>query len=662
MIPPAQDRPQPPAGPAASGLANNVATAPGDLPIAAVHARFASQREQFRHDNTITPLAPGPDEAVLVEATTGEGMSLSRAAVFYTIDGSMPDAGSISVPMEAATVDWDSFAGFLTRWRAQLPPQPAGTVVRYRIGGWRKDEGRRTKDEGRPINPQSAIRNPQSGGPDIWAHDGQGFWFRVPWPAGISTFAYLAQPRSALLPAWASEAVVYQIFVDRFHPGDPDGKFQPAGQNVKHGGTLPGIRQALPYLADLGVTCLWLTPVCEAPSYHRYDCTDFYKIDPLLGSEADLRDLVQDAHARRIRVVLDFVPSHSSTRHPAFLAAQRDMKAESFSWFTFYEWPNRYRTFLDMVHSMPSFNTEDPGARAYLIGSALHWMRECGVDGYRIDHAIGPGMDFWIALRTATEQVDPESILFGEATDTPDSLRRYRGRLHGVLDFPLAAALRHVFALRDWDVERFAGYLDSYEQYMQIGPGRLSFIDNHDMNRFLFLAGNDTQMLKMAALCQFTLDAIPIIYYGTEIGMSQEYAIEKRELGGDAQARANMPWDQTLWNEDLLAYYRALIRMRREHPVLVSGKRRTLYLDSQAGLLGYVRSGAEGPGLASGDMLVLFNLSHSPCSLDIPLAAGHRALPLLETTPHGVVVRLEGAQTAITLPAKTGVLLRIEGV
>ncbi len=614
MIPPISDRPQIPSGPAAGGLANDVATAPGDLPIAAVQVRFALQREQFRHDNTITPLAPGPDEAVVVEATTGEGMSLSRAAVFYTTDGSVPDAGSVSVPMEVATVDWDSFAGFLTRWRAQLPPQPAGTVVRYRIGGWRKDDQRSN-------NPQSAIRaqlsrkstahcadgtsqpedhehirNPQSDGPDIWAHDGQGFWFRVPWPGGISTFAYLAQPRSALLPAWASEAVIYQIFVDRFRPGDTDGKFQPAGYNVKHGGTLRGIKQALPYLGDLGVTCLWLTPVCEAPSYHRYDCTDFYKIDPMLGSEGDLRDLVQDAHALGIRVVLDFVPSHSSTKHPAFLAAQRDMKAESFSWFTFYEWPNRYRTFLDMVHSMPSFNTEDPGARAYLIGSALHWIRECGVDGYRIDHAIGPGMDFWVALRTATEAAHPESILFGEATDTPDSLRRYRGRLHGVLDFPLARALRHVFALRDWDVERFAGYLNSYERYMQTGPGRLSFIDNHDMNRFLFLAGNDTRMLKLAALCQFTLDATPIIYYGTEIGMSQEHPIERREFGGDAQARADMPWDPALWNEDLLAFYRALIRMRRDHPVLVSGKRRTLYLDPQGGVLGYVRSSVEGSG------------------------------------------------------------------
>ncbi|MFL5735595.1 MAG: alpha-amylase family glycosyl hydrolase, partial [Chloroflexia bacterium] len=601
MGPSATDKPNKPGDPANSGLAGDVATAPGDLPIRDLEARARLRREQFRHDNTITPLAPGPDEPVLLDATTGEEMLLAGAAVFYTTDGSAPDANSQSVPMQIATVKWDVFAGFLTHWQAQLPPQPAGTVVRYRIGGWSRAGAEPGGDK-------------PDGEPNIWAHDGQGFWFRVPWPGGISTFAYRAHAgpdHPPNLPAWAAEAVIYQIFVDRFHPGTAGGSFKPGGYRDIHGGSLPGITQALPYLADLGVTCLWLTPIFESPSFHRYDSTDFYKIDPRAGTDDDLRELVQAAHARDIRIVLDFVPSHGSAKHPAFLAAQRDPKAESSSWFTFYEWPNRYRSFLDVSHSLPSFNTEDPGAREYLIGSATYWMREFGVDGYRIDHTIGPSMDFWVALRKATDAVDPESILFGEATDTPDSLRRYRGRLHGIIDFPLARALRHVFALRDWDVARFAGYLDSYEQYMQSGPGRVSFLDNHDMNRFLFLSGNDINRLKLAALCQFTLEGTPIIYYGTEIGMIHEHAIEGRGFGGDAQVRADMPWNQALWSDDLLAFYRALIRFRREHPVLVSGSRRTVYLDQKGDLFGYVR-GATGSGLASGDLLVLLNLSDGP--------------------------------------------------
>ena len=634
--------PPPPGDPPDQALANDVATAPGDIPVPEVQARLALQGEQFRHDNTITPLAPRPGEPVGVEATAGERLPLAAAAVFYTTDGSAPDVDAPSVPMVPAAVDWVFLAGFLTRWRAELPPQPAGTVVRYRIGGWRQDG-----------------TAPGGGPPDIWAHDGQGFWFRVPWPGGISTFAYRATPEAALLPAWAAEAVIYQIFVDRFHPGTPDGHFAPAGGRTIHGGTLPGIRQALPYLADLGVTCLWFTPIFASPSYHRYDATSFHKLDPRLGTDADLRALVADAHARGIRIVLDFVPSHASNQHPAFQAALRDAHADSFSWFTFYEWPQRYRSFLDRAPALPSFNTDDPGARAYLLDSATYWMREFGVDGYRLDHAIGPGMDFWVALRTATDAVNPEAILFGEATDTPDNLRRYRGRLHGVLDFPLARALRHVFALRDWDVGRFAGYLDAYEQFMQTGPGRFSFLDNHDMNRFLYLAGNDVNRLKLAALCQFTLAATPIIYYGTEIALSHAHAIEARGHGGDAQARADMPWDAAAWHLDVLEFYRALIRFRAAHPLLHHGPRHTIHVDAAAGVFGYVRSPNAGPVLAPGDLLVFFNLSAGSRSLILPAGSGQRLVPLFQTGPAPAGLHQDGPHAALTLPAETGVVLAV---
>lgn len=129
------DKAYPVVGPMNSGLANDVATAPGDLPSADVEARAVLRSTQFRHDNTISPTAPGAGEPVLVEATTGELVPLARAAVFYTTDGSLPNVGASSVLMEPAIVEWDPFAGFLTYWRAELPPQPAGTVVRYPVGG-----------------------------------------------------------------------------------------------------------------------------------------------------------------------------------------------------------------------------------------------------------------------------------------------------------------------------------------------------------------------------------------------------------------------------------------------------------------------------------------------------------------------------------------------
>src|SRR5262249_2728329 len=157
--------------------------------------------------------------------------------------------------------------------------QQDGTVVRYRIGGW-----------------LGTVPRPPAAGADLWAHDGQGFGFRFPGEEGVTTFAYHVEPPALGMPAWARDAVIYQRFLDRFHAGTDDGAFPAqAGPRSLHGGTLAGVRRALPYLEELGVTCLWLSPLCAAESYHRYDATDYYRVDPSLGTDDDLRALVDEA-------------------------------------------------------------------------------------------------------------------------------------------------------------------------------------------------------------------------------------------------------------------------------------------------------------------------------------------------------------------------------
>ncbi|MBX5457394.1 MAG: hypothetical protein IRZ31_10880 [Thermogemmatispora sp.] len=156
-----------------------------------------------------------------------------------------------------------------------------------------------------------------------------------------------------------------------------------------HGGTLNGVRAALPYLAELGVTCLWLSPLQLAESYHRYDALDYFTVDPRLGSGADLKALGDEAHARGMRVLLDFVSAHLSWHHPAFLAAQTDRQAPLHDWFYFGRWPDRHGTFLDAVPGLLSLRSESGGARRHIIAGALHWLREYGIDGFRLDHAIG---------------------------------------------------------------------------------------------------------------------------------------------------------------------------------------------------------------------------------------------------------------------------------
>lgn len=582
----------------ATDFANELATAPGDLPMPEVRARSAAKRIQFRHDNTIAPQAPEPGGPVTVLATTGTGILLRRAAIFYTADGSMPNVGSHHAEMSTTDVTWEPDAGYITTWQGFVPPQVSGTLVRYRIGGWTYEHA---GDE-----------------PDIWAHDGQGFWFRFSGSAGVTTFAFHVEERGPAFPQWARDAVIYHIFLDRFHPGTPDGSFaRNRGPQARHGGTLRGVRASLPYVHDLGFTCIWLSPLAPSETYHRYDALDLFGIDSDLGTPADLKALIEDAHALGIRVVLDFVPNHCSWHHPAFLAAQADRDADTASWFTFDEWPERYRSFLQRVPHLPAFNTQDPGARAHLTESALFWITEFGFDGFRIDHAIGPSMDFWEHLRAAIEAAFPEVVTLGEATDTPDSLRRYRGRLSGILDFPLARALRAFFARSDWSLLEFEAFLCAYELYMRDGPGRASFLDNHDMNRFLFLAEGDRKRLMLGALCQFSLEPTPIVYYGTEIGMSQEHDRDAAGFGGDAEVRHDMIWDPERWDDGLRQFYRALILVRREQRALRQGTRRAVHLDCDAGTYAYVREcGAETGGPAE-CVAAVFNIGTEKRSISL---------------------------------------------
>lgn len=620
---------------------DKIASAPGDLPFAEIIARQAAQRTQFRHDNTIVPLAPTPVHPVEVWATSGEEMPLERAVLFYTTDGSQPDSSSTAIVMERAHLEWDVHAGYLTRWLARVPAQPANAIVRYRIAGWF-------------AHPGSAFPSE----PEVWAQDGQGFAFHFSGARAFTTFAYTVEEVDApCLPAWVENAVIYQIFLDRFRTDAADGHFsEESDPQALHGGTLNGVRAALPYLTELGVTCLWLSPLHMAETYHRYDALDYITVDPRLGTNADLKELTDQAHALGMRILLDFVPAHVSWHHPAFLAAQADQQAPSYDWFYFEQWPDRYGNFLDSVPGLPSFRSESEGARRHIIASAVQWLRDYKVDGFRLDHAIGLGMDFWTEFRRATRAAQPEVFSVGEATDTPDALVRYRGKLDGILDFPLAAALRYTFGARTWDLRKFESFLLSYERHMAAGPGRVSFLDNHDMNRFLFVASDRVELLKLAALCQFTLEPVPAIYYGTEVGMSQHFDISTRLPGGDAEARRYMSWRRETWNLDLLSFYQGLVRMRTSLPILARGKRHTIHLDAEQQTYAYLRTHEANQEPGKGDVLVVFNLSTNTQTLALPVTllpeCGSAVLtigaePVMSRTQHQVKIILAQQSGAV---------------
>ena len=543
-------------------LDQNVTTAPGDLPLHLLVERQQAMRSQFRHDNVIEPLAPRPGEPVTVRAVSGQEVEISRAAIFYSTNGSEPTTTSERVEMTRGVTTWEVLSGYTTSWEGQLSGLPVGAVVRYRIAGWSGTSD--TSEE-----------------PDIWAQDGQGFWFSYSADLGSTTFAYRVEEEGPKAPAWVEDGVIYQLFLDRFRSSHSDDSMDRSGPMEKHGGTFDGIERSLGYFTDLGITSLYLSPFHPADTYHRYDSKDYMDVDPILGSKADLKRLTERGREQGIRFLMDFVPSHLSWKHPAFEAARSDRSAPTYSWFTFYNWPNDYRSFLGVSKALVTLNTDDEGARRYLIDSALYWINEYQIEGFRLDHAIGPTMDFWVAFRTALKEASAESFTVGEVTDSPDCMRRYRQKLDAVMDFPLARTLRSTFGLESMNLTQLNAFLDSYERFMGDGPFTLSFLDNHDMDRFLYIAGQDIDRLKMAATVQFALSPTPVVYYGTEIGMTHHHSSHDRSAGGDAQVRQDMIWDSSQWDMDLLALYKELISVRRAYPSVRHGSRETLHVDDE---------------------------------------------------------------------------------
>jgi len=312
--------------------------------------------------------------------------------------------------------------------------------------------------------------------------------------------------------SWFRDAVIYHILVDRFAGYD---KTRDPLKPVFLGGNLNGVSDKLGYLVDLGINTLWLSPVNKTTAYHGYHITDFYSTDKRFGSEKDLKDLIEKAHAKNIRVILDFVPNHCSRQHPLFHKAYGDKRSPYRKWFYFSTFGNRYLCFLHF-HDLPKINLDFPDARNHIIGAARKWIA-MGADGFRLDHAIGPSHDFWKSFRREIKAINPEAILIGEAW------------LEGISTSMLKTIrvrnkyLRHLFGFNPWDIEReyigeFDGVLDFFfrhqitayiawkedpslhyqklELQMSNHYERFpdcyflpTFIENHDMNRFLFDTG-----------------------------------------------------------------------------------------------------------------------------------------------------------------------------
>jgi cyclomaltodextrinase len=521
-----------------------------------VHHRAARRGLQHNHD--ITPRDPQPDQPVTIMVRVGTGLDVEQIACYYTLDNSEPVGrcgtahNGQTVMLEPVEVVWDTLAwSYLKTWQAVLPPQPDGTIVKYRIGAWTDDR------------PEVFADWPDA---QLTAERAAAAFFRdelLPEtppgdPGSGHTFTYHVDRLDA--PTWARDAVIYQVFVDRFYPGDGQDWQQTDDLSGICGGTLWGVRDKLDYIADLGATCIWLSPIFISPTHHGYDATDYFHVEPRLGGDEALHALVTAAHARGIRILLDYACNHISSEHPIFQQALADPSSSCYDWFLFDDSPLGYRAFFE-VPSMPQVNAANPDARRWLIDIARYWVREFDVDGYRLDYANGPGPDFWPDFRTACKSEKPDCFCFGEIVDSPSAQAVFIGRLDGCLDFHLGDMLRKTYAWQERTEEELALFIRRHRAYFPSDFVMPTFIDNHDMDRFLYIARGDKEALRRAAACQMCLPGPPIIYYGTEIGLSQ--SASKADGLGLEVSRTPMVWDERQ-DRDLLAFYKHVIRQRRK--------------------------------------------------------------------------------------------------
>ncbi len=514
----------------------------------------------LQHRYSLEPHDPRPELPVVLTALAGPDLPVERMTCVYTTDrsepageGGLPNTGKVAY-FEPVGVEWDTLVwGYVSRWQAALPAQPEGTLVRYRISAWTSD-GRKVIADW----PDSRATIEAAA---------RAYFRNQPLPVGFAggdpsqghTFNYRVDRLRP--PDWARRAVTYHIFVDRFHPGQGRRWLQDSDLRALYGGTLGGVREHLDYIADLGATCLWLSPVFPSPSTHGYDATDLQRVEPRLGGDPALKALVDEAHARGMSVVLDLMCNHVSNQHPYFREAQASLGSPRREWFRFDDSPVGYRSYFG-VGAMPEVNLEHPAAREWMVEVGRYWLREFEVDGYRLDHAQGPGPGFWAEFWAACKAQSPDCFCFGEVVEPPDVQRQYVGRMDGLLDFQFAYAVRQALARGRWTSDRLTRFLVDHPAFFPDDDFLLlTFLDNHDMDRFLFVAGNQPDVLRRAAELQMQRASPPVVYYGTEVGMTQDGS--KVCLRGLEPSRLPMIWDERQ-DRALLQFYKDLIRRRQE--------------------------------------------------------------------------------------------------
>lgn len=418
------------------------------------------------------------------------------------------------------------------------------------------------------------------------------------------------------IPDWAANKVVYQIFPTRFASSRPVPDriwYQtPMGPGADLKGDLRGILSRLPYLRDLGVDVLYLTPIFQANSCHKYDTVDYFQVDSRLGTEEDLRQLVQQAHAMGMRIILDAVFNHTSRDFFAFRDILEKGETSPYcSWYYIRSFPIRaergekptYKTF-SYYGGMPKLNLQNPQVQEYVFQVVRYWMRACQIDGWRLDVGDEISHSFWKAFRKVVKAENPQALIVGEVWhyagdflegDEWDTMMNYdfQSAVLGFVHGGPQAATQFVQRM---------GFLRG-NAHTHVYPVLWNLIDSHDTQRAMRSCGDNPDRFRLAAAMQLLSTGMPMIYYGDEYGLTG---------GNDPDCRRGMPWKPEKQNGDIFRWYQTLIRLRKAHPVITQGRITAVYADDQKGILAITREAEEEK------MTLVFYNGSEPAACGIP--------------------------------------------